>query len=427
MPTTLSVCSRPTGSTSRFAKTANSPGANDSSHRFAWPCSPSALVSLSTFSDPSRAIVPVTRRFGSSEARTPSGSQSNQASNVAEMTSGAVVKVCCSPSAKLPAAGIQPSRPTSHRASVAHFEGVTESDSENPVAFGPKSIVSTSGASASSCVESDAERHPQSPETTSGPISTMSKVFVPSPHGASAIAVASLCASIPSTRASSQSCRTIVATPGGSIRRTGQSQPFILKRCGVWAVETQQMRAGIPTSTLTSSSNTASAVRTTGAGGSQTDGETVTSKVHVARHAPSMRGISTLSPVPELLATPLAFDDTTSHETCAGRPAVSSESVFGSMQSSPPEYSSRRTTLSLPPTTPESLNVKFVQSAVAATEPADGPSTSHVSTSVPSHSGGSTFGLLAAIAARTKSAARATSDNVRVVLISEPPMPLSPC
>ena len=153
-----------------------------------------------------------------------------------------------------------------------------------------------------------------------------------------------------------------------------------------------------------------------------TDGETVTSKVHVARHAPFTRRSSTLSPVPELLATPLAFDDTTSHETCAARFFVSSDSVFGSMQSSPPEYSSLRTTLSLPPTTPESRNVKFVQSAVAATEPADGPSTSHVSTSVPSHSGGSTFGLLAAIAARTKSAAKATKDNVRVMLISEPPV-----
>ena len=227
---------------------------------------------------------------------------------------------------------------------------------------------------------------------------------------------------MPLTTAVEQSCVTTVATPGGSIRRTGQSQPSIVKRCGVWAVETQQRRGGVPTSTLTSSTNTASAARTTGAGGSHSDGETVTSKVHVARHAPLIRGISTSAPEPEFLTTPLAFDDTTSHETCAARFFVSSESVFGSMQSSPPEYSSLRTTLSLPPTTPESRNVKFVQSAVAATEPADGPSTSHVSTSVPSHSGGSTFGLLAAIAARTKSAARATSDNVRVMLISEPPV-----
>jgi release factor glutamine methyltransferase len=36
------------------------------------------------------------------------------------------------------------------------------------------------------------------------------------------------------------------------------------------------------------------------------------------------------------------------------------------MQSSPPEYSSLRTTLSLPPTTPESRNVKFVQSDLFA-------------------------------------------------------------
>ena len=162
-------------------------GAYTSSHAFVSPL----CFSLHAFSVPSRAIVPVTRRFGSSEARMPSGSQSNQASCVTGKAFDTAEQVVRTSPEKSPVRGIQPSRPTSHRAFVAHFEGATESDSENPVAFGPKSIVSTLGASASSSVESDAERHPQSPETTSGPISTMSKVFVPSPHGASAIAVAS--------------------------------------------------------------------------------------------------------------------------------------------------------------------------------------------------------------------------------------------
>ena len=48
----------------------------------------------------------------------------------------------------------------------------------------------------------------------------------------------------------------------------GQSQPSIVKMCGGWVAATQQRR-GSPTITLISSSKSASAVRTTAAGGSQ--------------------------------------------------------------------------------------------------------------------------------------------------------------
>ena len=114
-------------------------------------------------------------------------------------------------------------------------------------------------------------------------------------------------------------------------------------------------------------------MRTTGAGASQTDGWTDTSNVQAARHTPSARGTSTSVPVPVIVATPVALENATFHTTLAGRSVVTSDCVFVSMQSSPPEYSSSRTTLSLPSTTPESRNVKFEQVADAATSPADGP------------------------------------------------------
>ena len=208
---------------------------------------------------------------------------------------------------------------------------------------------------------------------------------------------------------------TTTAAEEGSTENSGQSQARRMNSCGSWAAETRQRRGRLLSSTDTSSLNTASAVRTTGAGGEQTDGETATSNVHVARHAPFARGTTASDPYPRATDGTPRTTETASHETCAGRPVVSSPRSFGSMQSSPPEYTSRRDTLSLPPETHPTRNVKFEHVADAETPPADGPVTpSHDSSTDFSHSGSSTSGLDAATAgcaARSDSAA-AASDNV---------------